>query len=68
MESIPTAIWVAAAAHHLHEHWHTLAPRDLEAAARELLQRPELADLPPSEAVAQWLTPVGTNTTPGGAR
>lgn len=60
MDTIPAPVWIAAVAHHLHEHWHTLGPGDLLATARELQRKPELAQLEPADAVAEWLKPVET--------
>lgn len=58
MDSIPYPLWIAAAAHHLHLHWRTVGPAQLEETARELERDPELRMLPPDEAVARWLKPV----------
>lgn len=64
MEPIPSPIWIAAAAHHLQLHWHTVDPRELEATARELHHKPELYALPPAEAVAHWLRPIDADKPP----
>ncbi|RYF61694.1 MAG: hypothetical protein EOO27_01045 [Comamonadaceae bacterium] len=57
MDSIPSDLWIAAAAHHLHVHWRTLEPAQLEETARELQGNPELCALLPAVAVARWLAP-----------
>ncbi|MBS0426662.1 MAG: hypothetical protein JSR41_05160 [Proteobacteria bacterium] len=58
MDEIPPPLWIAACAHHLHQHWRTLGPQELEDTARELMRDPQLRKMPPAEAAAQWLQPV----------
>lgn len=57
METIPSPVWIAAVAHHLQLHWHTVDPRELEATARELQFNEGLRELAPADAVARWLAP-----------
>lgn len=56
MDPIPTPIWTAAVAHHLHHHWRTVDPAQLEETACELLRDPALSKLLPADAVAHWLS------------
>lgn len=58
MDSTPTSLWIAAAAHYLHQHWRRVGPAQLEETAQELQRDPALRDLPPEEAVARWLKPI----------
>ena len=58
MDPLPYPLWIAAAAHHLQQHWRTVDLRELEDTARDLLRDPYLRALPPAEAVARWLRPI----------
>ncbi|PZQ66936.1 MAG: hypothetical protein DI563_22360 [Variovorax paradoxus] len=58
MDSTPTALWVAACAHHLQRRWRTVDPAQLEALAADLAGDAHLRAMPPDDAAAQWLEPV----------
>lgn len=58
MKDEQTELWIAACAHRLHQHWHTVHADELEAVARELWGKPELRALAPEAAAAEWLKPV----------
>lgn len=58
MTHMPRPLWIAACAHRLQEHWHTVDPLELEAVAGEIYVDPRLRDLAPAVAAAEWLRPV----------
>ena len=58
MEQAPTAVWIAACAHRLQQHWRTVDPVELEAVAREIWRDARLREREPADAAAEWLTPV----------
>lgn len=64
MNPIPSAVWIAACAHHLRRHWRSIDPDALEDTARELMRDPRLSGLAPDEAVARWLSPIAQEGEP----
>ena len=58
MQKMPAEIWIAACAHRLHHHWHTVDPRDLEQAARDIWNDERFGELSPDTAAAEWLKPL----------
>lgn len=58
MNDMPEIEWIAACAHGLQRHWHTVDPLELEAVATELSHDGHLRAMPPSEAAKEWLKPV----------
>lgn len=68
MQKMPAEIWIAACAHRLHHHWHTVDPRDLEQAARDIWNDARLGEMAPDTAAAEWLKPVAHGPQPQGKR
>ena len=58
MDRLPATLWIAACAHRLQQHWHTVDARELEDVARELFRDEQLRAMPPEAAAAQWLRPI----------
>lgn len=61
MDSTPTALWVAACAHHLQRRWRTVDPDQLEDLAADLARDPRLRAMAPDEAALKWLEPVASS-------
>lgn len=58
MELTPSQ-WIARCAERLGERWRTVPAGELEAAAVEIWRDVDLRALPPDQAAARWLAPVG---------
>ncbi|WP_093133968.1 MULTISPECIES: hypothetical protein [unclassified Variovorax] len=55
---IPTDIWIFYCARRLKMHWRTVDPVQLEELAADLAREPQLRQLSPQAAAAQWLEPI----------
>ena len=60
MEQEPTAVWIAACAHRLQQHWRTVDPRELEVVAGEIWRDPRMRSMAPDKAAGEWLSPVAS--------
>ena len=58
MDFLPGPEWIAACAHRLHKHWHSVDPTLLEEVAGDLWNNETLRSMPPAEAARAWLEPV----------
>jgi hypothetical protein len=58
---IPTDIWIFYCARRLKMHWRTVDPVQLEELAADLAREPQLRQLSPQAAAAQWLEPILTS-------
>ena len=66
MNDLPDTDWIAACAHGLHRHWHSVSAPELEAVAAELSHDQRLRAMPPTEAASEWLKPVALGTVRSG--
>ncbi|VTU31698.1 hypothetical protein SRS16CHR_04931 [Variovorax sp. SRS16] len=60
MDKLSPTQWIAECAERLHEHWHTVAPVQLEEVAVDLRRDAHLRSMSPSEAAAEWLRPISS--------
>ncbi len=61
MDTLPTAIWIAACYHQLHQRWRHADPVQLEETAWDLWRDDKLRELGPVDAAKAWLAPVTTH-------
>lgn len=52
--------WIHQCAARLQERWHTVAQEQLEEVATDIWTDDRLRHLPPAEAAAVWLSPLGS--------
>ncbi|MEZ2292580.1 hypothetical protein [Variovorax sp. RCC_210] len=57
-ENMPATLWIAACAHRLQQHWHSVDVVELEDMARVLWRDERLRAMWPEDAAADWLRPV----------
>ena len=58
MDELPPSQWITECVERLHERWRTVETAQLEEVALELWRDAQLRSMPPSDAAAQWLSPI----------
>jgi len=61
MDEMTPTQWIAKCAECLHERWQTVETAQLEEVAVGIWQDSRMRIMPPHEAAAAWLKPVGSN-------